>query len=135
MVFLLSFGCFDKFYRQCLMLRLWNLWPAALISLTNISVRLHWEFIFWESQIVMFYFYLVKKYNFKNKKTLLNTGFLYCWWVTMEKKRWMCLFLQVTSFQDLCELYVEIMMNGGYLWGARPEELRSGFQGANLFFS
>ena len=41
----------------------------------------------------------------------------------------MCLFLQAMSFQDLYELYVEIMMDGGCLWGARPEEPRGGFQG------
>lgn len=33
------------------------------------------------------------------------------------------------EFQDLYELYVEIMMDGGCLWGARPEEPRGGFQG------
>lgn len=61
----------------------------------------------------MFYFYLVKKYNFKNKETLLNTGLLYCWWVTMEKKERMCFFLQVMSLHELCMLYKEIMKDGG----------------------
>lgn len=40
----------------------------------------------------------------------------------MEKKERMCFLPGVLSFQELCKSYKEIILEGGSLWDARPEQ-------------